>query len=113
MRQRFQQRRESTGQGVGAAGGSTRGVPAQLWVLREGHITPVRVRAGISDGANTAIVAGDVQPGATVLTGVTTPHNTAPTSGSPLLPFGGRFGRGGGAGGNRSSSGGGGSAGRQ
>ncbi len=69
-----------------------------VWVLDHGKITRVPVEAGISDGAQTAVVSGALTPGADVVTGTTTPAtaaNTAPTA-SPLLPAGRRGAGGGG-----------------
>ena len=58
----------------------------------------IRLRTGISDGAMTAIVDGELSDDAQVLTGSTTLATaTASASGSPLLPFGGRGRLGGGA----------------
>ena len=60
---------------------------------------PVRVRTGVSDGAMTAVVEGDLKEGDQVVTGMVEPGAaTAQASTSPLLPFGGR--RAGGAGAN-------------
>ena len=79
-----------------AAGGGSRAV---VWVLDQGSLGPVQVRTGISDGTQTAVLAGELTPGAQVVTGVL-PAGTAPVAAptaSPLLPFGrGRGGRGGG-----------------
>jgi len=70
---------------------------AQVWVLRDGRIQPVGVTAGLSDGATTAIIGGDLAENTEVVTGVAQAA-TASQATSPLLPFNGR--RGGGAGGN-------------
>jgi HlyD family secretion protein len=40
----------------------------QVWVLREGRPASVRVRTGISDGSATEVLAGDLAPGAQVIT---------------------------------------------
>jgi HlyD family secretion protein len=70
---------------------------ARVWVLREGHLQPVAVRAGVTDGAHTAIVEGDLPEGAPVVTGVAASASqaaaAAPASGSPLLPRFGNRGR--------------------
>jgi hypothetical protein len=70
-----------------------------VFVLRTGQIVPVRVRTGVTDGAMTAIVDGDLQEGDQVITGMSEPGATAQqqTNTSPLIPFGRR----GGAAGNR------------
>jgi HlyD family secretion protein len=39
-----------------------------IWVLKEGQVSPVRVRTGISDGSFTEVVEGDVAAGAEVIT---------------------------------------------
>lgn len=46
-----------------AADGSRR-----LWVLREGQAVPVQVRTGASDGRHTEVLAGELTPGAQVIT---------------------------------------------
>jgi HlyD family secretion protein len=68
--------------------------------MRDGKLQPVRVRTGVTDGAMTAIVDGDLKEGDQVVTGVSEPGAAATqqTNTSPLIPFGRR---GGGAGGNR------------
>ena len=62
----------------------------------------MRVRTGVTDGANTAIVGGELKEGDRVVTGITEPGAavTNQTTASPLLPFGRRGGanRGAGAG---------------
>jgi HlyD family secretion protein len=76
---------------------------ARVWTIQEGQLRPVRVRTGVSDGTVTAILDGELNEGATVVTGVAT---TAAKAGqpvtSPLMPFGGRR-PGSGTGGNRSA----------
>ena len=74
----------------------------RVWALREGKLQLVRVRTGVTDGANTAIVGGELKEGDRVVTGITEPGAavTTQTTASPLLPFGRRGGanRGAGAG---------------
>jgi HlyD family secretion protein len=71
----------------------------RVFVLRNGAMEAVRVRTGVSDGAMTAVVEGDLKEGDQVVTGMAAAGTTtAQASTSPLLPFGGR--RGGGAGTN-------------
>lgn len=48
------------------AGGT--GNAKQVWVLRDGAATAVNVTPGISDGRMTEITAGDLQPGALIIT---------------------------------------------
>ena len=71
----------------------------RVFVLRTGQIVPVRVRTGVTDGAMTAVIDGDLQEGDQVITGMSEPGATAQqqTNTSPLIPFGRR----GGAAGNR------------
>jgi hypothetical protein len=81
-----------------------------VFVLRNGEFVPVRVHTGVSDGAMTAIVDGDVKEGDQVVTGMSQPGATAQTgTTSPLIPFGRR---GGGANANRGAGAGAGVAGR-
>jgi len=71
---------------------------ARVWTYANGTLMPLVVRTGISDGMNTELVAGEVQPGTDVVTAVTV--NSATTAvaarapgNNPLLgtqPAGGR-----------------------
>jgi hypothetical protein len=79
---------------VGAAGERARG-PGRtgrpgsgIWLLRDGRLERVRVEAGISDGAMTAVAAPDLSEQSAVVTGVAVQAaSAAPASnGSPLLP---------------------------
>jgi HlyD family secretion protein len=81
-----------------AGGGSKDEGREAVWVLAQGQPSRVPVKAGITDGRDTAILDGDLTPGTLLVTGTTTtaPAATAPAS-SPLLPMGGRGGRRGGA----------------
>jgi HlyD family secretion protein len=95
--QRAQFRAQREAQGGGAAGGFGR-----VWVIRDGKLQPLRVRTGVTDGAMTAIVDGDLREGDQVVTGMSEPGaaTTQQTNTSPLIPFGRRGGGGaGGAGG--------------
>ena len=69
----------------------------RVWVLRDGKLQLLRVRTGVTDGATTAILGGDLKEGDQVVTGMTEPGAAAAqqTNTSPLIPFGRR---GGGAG---------------
>jgi len=70
---------------------------ARVWTIRNGALETVRVRTGVSDGAMTAVVEGDLKEGDQVVTAMAEQGTaTAQASTSPLLPFGGR--RAGGAG---------------
>jgi HlyD family secretion protein len=76
--------------------------PAVVWQLADGKLQPVRVRAGLSDGTTVAILGGPLVEGAQIVTSVITPQTAATpqTTGSPLIPMGGRGpGRGPGGGG--------------
>jgi HlyD family secretion protein len=76
----------------------------RVWVLRDGKLQLVRVRTGVTDGAETGIVGGELKEGQLVVTGVSDPGAAATQQAntSPLIPFGRRGGaagnRGGGAG---------------
>jgi HlyD family secretion protein len=62
------------------------------WVVRDGRLEPVDLQIGVTDGTTTAVLAGDLVEGAHVVTGTTTGASATvtQTTGSPLLPFGGR-----------------------
>ncbi len=80
---------------VGGGGGAERNF-GRVFVLRTGQIVPVRVRTGVTDGAMTAVIDGDLQEGDQVITGMSEPGATAQqqTNTSPLIPFGRRGGAG-------------------
>ena len=95
--------------------GERRNSSGQLWLVAGGHLKPVRVRVGISGGANVAVSSDDIHEGEVVATGVIeTTASAAPAGGgNPLLPQGRGRGQffgfpGGGGGGNRGGGGGGG-----
>jgi HlyD family secretion protein len=91
--------RGTSGAGEGLRGASGPRSFGRVFVLRNGEFVPVRVRPGVTDGAMTAIVDGDLKEGDQVVTGMSQPGATAQTSTtSPLIPFGRR---GGGANANR------------
>ena len=73
----------------------------RVWVIRDGKLQPARVRTGVTDGAMTAIVDGDLKEGDQVVTGMSEPGAAATpqTNTSPLIPFGRRGGGAGAAGG--------------
>jgi len=94
QRAEFRERRAAGGDPpAGAAGGGF----GRLWALRDGKLQLLRVRTGVTDGAITAIVGGELKEGDRVVTGITEPGGATATSqtANPLLPFGRR---GGGAG---------------
>jgi HlyD family secretion protein len=91
-----------------AAGGGF----GRVWVLRDGKQQLLRVRTGVTDGAVTAIVGGELKEGDRVVTGITEPGASATSqTANPLLPFGrrgggaGARGAGAGAGGARGGAG--------
>ena len=94
-REQFRARRGAT---AGSGAGNGAGSFGRVWVLRGGKLELVRVRTGVSDGATTAVVGGDLKEGDQVVTGISAGGATAAqTNTSPLIPFGRR----GGAAGNR------------
>jgi HlyD family secretion protein len=61
--------------------------PADVWVVVDGRLARVPVRAGITDGARTAVFSDALAEGAQVVTSITGAGVPAPTpSTSPLLP---------------------------
>ncbi len=75
--------------------------------MREGHLQPIRVQTGISDGTTTAIIGGELTENTPVVTGVVATATAARSTGSPLIPQrpGGRGQQGAGAGGARPGAG--------
>ncbi len=76
----------------------------RAWIFTEGQLKPLPLRLGISDGTNTEVLGGELEENAAVVTGVTGlgPTRATPTpagAGNPLIPGGGRGGRGPGGGG--------------
>ena len=82
----------------------------QVWVWSQKQLKPVRLRLGITDGQQTELLEGDVEPGTELVTNVNTGQEirTQPGFGGfpPFMGPGGR-GPGGGPGGNRGGGGGG------
>jgi HlyD family secretion protein len=61
----------------------------RVWVLSGETLTAVRVETGVNDGTTTAIVGGDLQEGARVVTGAAQAASATPapaSSASPLMP---------------------------
>ena len=60
----------------------------RVWVLSGESLTAVRVETGVDDGTTTAIVGGDLQEGARVVTGAAQAATATaqPSSASPLMP---------------------------
>jgi len=81
-----------------SADGTKRPAFGRLWVMRDGSPQEIRVRTGVSDGVQTAVLDGDLQEGDPVVTAVTDmTASAAPASratSSPLLPVGRRGGQG-------------------
>ena len=109
QRAEFRERRAAGGD---APAGNAGGGFGRVWVLRDGKLQLIRVRTGVTDGAITAIVGGELQEGDRVVTGITEPGATATSqTANPLLPFGrrgggaGARGAGAGAGGARGGAG--------
>ena len=102
QRAEFRARRAASGDPAPSAprAGVAGGGFGRVWVLRDAKLQVVRVRTGVTDGAMTAVVDGDLKEGDRVVTGITEPgaSGTTQTTANPLLPFGRR---GGGGGGNR------------
>ena len=102
QRAEFRARRAAAGDPAAGAprAGIAGGGFGRVWVLRDAKLQVVRVRTGVTDGAMTAVVGGELKEGDRVVTGITEPgaSGTTQTAANPLLPFGRR---GGGAGGNR------------
>jgi HlyD family secretion protein len=70
-----------------AVTGATQTSRAEVWVLLDGHLTRVPVRAGISDGTRTAVSSDALVEGAQVLTSITGDALATPAAAtSPLLP---------------------------
>lgn len=61
-------------------------MPSLLWVMRDGKLQSVPVTVGISDGQESEIVDGAVQPGDQFVTSITLPRKPGTTSASPLMP---------------------------
>jgi hypothetical protein len=82
--------------------------PGRAWLYVEKQLKPVRLRLGISDGQNTEVLDGDVQPGTELVTNVALATDTTRPP-ATNFPFGqpGRGGPGGfpGGGGNRGGGG--------
>ncbi len=62
--------------------------PGRVWLYLEKQLKPVNIRTGITDGTNTEITSGDLQPGTEAVTGMVLPNanraNAAAASGNPF-----------------------------
>jgi HlyD family secretion protein len=71
--------------------GAVQGKASQVWVLTDAGLERVPVQVGITDGINTAVLGGQLEEGAHVVTSIVeTATTSTPAESSPLLPFGGR-----------------------
>jgi HlyD family secretion protein len=82
--------------------------PGRAWMYVEKQLKAVNFRTGITDGTNTEVTSGDLQPGTELVTGIVLPtaqRAAAGATGNPLLGQqgnrGGNFGGGGFPGGGR------------
>jgi HlyD family secretion protein len=66
-----------TGAGAGRSAGNRR---AQIWLLRDGKLVPVRVRTGLDDGTLIEVAGEDLKVGDVVVVNAVRPNN-APASG--------------------------------
>jgi len=57
-----------------------------LWTMREGKLQSVPVTVGLSDGQQSELVEGAVEPGDRFVTSVTLPRKATPTAASPFAP---------------------------
>jgi multidrug efflux pump subunit AcrA (membrane-fusion protein) len=80
--------------------------PGRAWLYIDKQLKPVNMRTGITDGTNTEIVSGELQPGMEAVTGIVLPNRNAAAAGAAGNPFqqgggnrGGNFGFPGGGGG--------------
>jgi HlyD family secretion protein len=69
--------------GIGSASGSGR---AAVWVPEGDYVTPVRVRAGLSDGTHTEVQGEGLTEGMNVVTGVQTQTNNKDVATNPFTP---------------------------
>jgi HlyD family secretion protein len=75
----------------------------RVWVSEQKQLKPVRLRLGITDGTNTELLAGEVEQGTQVVTGIVLPASARPAAAAAGNPFqqGGGRGPGGFGGGGR------------
>lgn len=68
--------------------------PQVVWKVEDkGHLRPVPVKLGVTDGLHTELLSGDLKPGDRLATGESgaAASNRQPTR-NPMMPFGGRTG---------------------
>lgn len=74
----------------GGRGGATAANARSVWLLRDGRPVPAQVAVGVSDGTFTEVVAGSLQPGEQLVTGVDSgvrPAAAASPAGPARRPF--------------------------
>src|SRR5262245_42735781 len=70
----------------------------RAWLYVDKQLKSVNMRTGITDGTNTEVVSGELQPGADVVTGIVLPNRATAAAGAAGNPFqqggnrGGNFG---------------------
>ena len=65
----------------------------RVWVSEQKQLKQVRLRLGITDGTNTELLAGEVEQGTQVVTGIVLPASARPAAaaaGNPFQQGGGR-----------------------
>jgi HlyD family secretion protein len=79
--------RGGAGTPVGAPARPPATMRGQVWVLRNGRLTGVPVQTGLNDSTSTEVVAGNLQPGDTVvLNAIVSSGATAPPAAAGPLP---------------------------
>jgi HlyD family secretion protein len=70
--------------------------PGRAWLYVDKQLKPVNLRTGITDGTNTEVVSGELEPGTEVVTGIVLPNanrtNAAGAAGNPFQQGGGNRG---------------------
>ncbi len=59
----------------------------RVWVSEQKQLKQVRLRLGITDGTNTELLAGEVQQGTEVVTGIVLPASSRPAAAAAGNPF--------------------------
>jgi HlyD family secretion protein len=78
---------ESTGSGEARGGGDPRsGAPGRVWVLDGDKVKPIALTLGISDGAATEVLRGELKEGQEIIVGgVGAGKPTSGSGGTPRL----------------------------
>jgi HlyD family secretion protein len=75
---------ESTGGGEARGGGDPRsGAPGRVWVLDGDKVKPIALTLGISDGAATEVLRGELKEGQEIIVGAVGSAKPASGSGAP------------------------------